>query len=110
MTTTSPGIEGGDQGGVGERIITVQIIAASAVVRAGLAALIGADERFQVLRSFPTAREAQAEIERTERPADLIIAELGDRSSDEIVERTTITESTEADGPAVVALIANSQQ
>jgi two-component system, NarL family, response regulator YdfI len=111
VTTTSPGkIEGGDQGGVGERIITVQIIAASAVVRAGLAALIGADERFQVLRSFPTAREAQAEIERTERPADLIIAELGDRSSDEILERAAITEGTEANGPAVVALIPDWQQ
>jgi DNA-binding NarL/FixJ family response regulator len=66
VTTTS--LDGGDQGGGGEWIITVQIIAASAVVRAGLAALIGADERFQVLGSFPTAREAQAEIERTERP------------------------------------------
>jgi two-component system, NarL family, response regulator YdfI len=110
VTTTSPGIEGGDQGGVGERIITVQIIAASAVVRAGLAALIGADERFQVLGSFPTAREAQAEIERTERPADLIIAELGDSSSEGIVERATTTEGTETDRPAVVALIPDWQQ
>ena len=71
MTTTSPGIYGNDQGGAGERTITVQIIAASAVVRAGLAALIGADERFEVLGSFATARAAQDEIGIAERPADL---------------------------------------
>jgi len=79
-------------------------------VRAGLAALIGADERFEVLGSFPTAREAQDEIELAERRADLIIAELGDSSSDEIVERATTTEGTEIDGPAVVALISNWEQ
>lgn len=105
MTTRSPGTDGSDQGGAGEWTITVQIIAASAVVRAGLAALIGADERFEVLGSFPTAREAQDEIELAERPADLIIAELGDSWSDEIVERATAIESIDADGPAVVALI-----
>jgi two-component system, NarL family, response regulator YdfI len=110
VTTTSPGIDGGDQGGAGEWTITVQIVAASAVVRAGLAALIGADERFQVLGSFPTAREAQDEIEFAERPADLIIAELGNSSSDEIVERATTTEGTEIAGPLVVALLSNWQQ
>jgi two-component system, NarL family, response regulator YdfI len=110
VSTTSPGIDGSDQGGAAEGTITVQIISASAVVRAGLAALIGADERFQVLGSFPTAREAQAEIELAERPADLIIAELGESSSDELVERAMRTEGSEADGPAVVALIPNLQQ
>jgi len=110
VTTTSPGIEGSAQGGAGEWTITVQIIAASAVVRAGLAALIGADERFEVLGSFQTAREAQDDIELAERPADLIIAELGDSSIDEIVERATTTEGTETDGPAVVALIPDWQQ
>jgi len=79
-------------------------------VRAGLAALIGADERFEVLGSFPTAREAQDEIELAERPADLIIADLGDSWSAEIFERATTTEGTETDGPAVVALIPNWQQ
>ena len=105
MTTTSLGIDGGDQGGADDRTITVQIIAASALVRAGLVALIGADERFEVLGSFSTAREAQHEIELAERPADLIIAELGESSSYEVVELTTITEGTETAGPAVVALI-----
>ncbi len=105
MTTTSPGIDGSDRGGAGEGTITVQIIASSAVVRAGLAALIAADERFEVLGSFATARAAQDEIGIAERPADLIIAEFGDSSSDEIVERGTATEGTETDAPAVVALI-----
>jgi NarL family two-component system response regulator YdfI len=110
VTTRSPGIDGSDQGSAGEWTITVQIIAASAVVRAGLGALIGADERFEVLGSFPTAREAQDEIELAERPADLIIAELSDSSSDEIVERATTIEGTETDRPTVVALIPNWQQ
>ncbi len=110
MTTRSPGIDGRDQGGASEWTITVQIIAASAVVRAGLAALIGADERFEVLGSFPTAREAQDEIELAERPADLIIADLSDSWSAEIFERATTTEGTETDGPVMVALIPNWQQ
>jgi two-component system, NarL family, response regulator YdfI len=110
VTTTSPGIDGSDQGGGGEWTITVQIIAASAVVRAGLAALIGADERFEVLGSFPTVREAQAEIELAARPPDLIIAELDDNMSDELVEQVTRTDGPETDGPAVVALIPNWQQ
>jgi NarL family two-component system response regulator YdfI len=105
VTTTSPGIDGNEQGGAGERTITVQIVAASAVVRAGLAALIGPDERFDVLGSFPTARAAQDESELAERPADLIIAELGDSLGDEIVERATTMEGTETDGPALVVLI-----
>jgi two-component system, NarL family, response regulator YdfI len=107
VTTTSPGIDGSDRDGVGEWTITVQIVAASAVVRAGLAALIGADERFEVLGSFPTAQEAQDDIELAERPTDLIIAELGDSSIDKIVERAATSEGTETDGPAVVALIPN---
>ena len=110
MTTTSLGIDGGDRGGADERTITVQIIAASAVVRAGLVALIGADERFEVLGSFSTAREAQHEIELAERPADLVIAELGESSSYEVAELATITEGTETAGPAVVALIPAWQQ
>lgn len=110
MKTTSPGIDGSDRDGVGESTTLVQIIAASAVVRAGLAALIGADERFEVLGSFPTAQQAQDEIELAERPADLIIVELSDSSIDEIVERATTPEGIETDGPAVVALIANWQQ
>jgi len=110
VTTTSPGIYGNDQGGAGERTITVQIIAASTVVRAGLAALIGADERFEVLGSFATARAAHDAIELAERSADLIIAELGDSLSDEIVERATTTAGTETDGPAIVALIPDWQQ
>lgn len=105
MTTTSPGIDGSDQeGGAGEWTITVQIISASTVIRAGLAALIGADERFEVLGSFPTAREAQDEIELAEKPVDLIIVELGD-ASEEIFERAAPSEGIENDGPAVVALI-----
>jgi DNA-binding NarL/FixJ family response regulator len=79
-------------------------------VRAGLAALIGADERFEVLGSFATARAAHDEIELAERSADLIIAELGDSLSDEIVERATTTAGTETDGPAIVALIPDWQQ
>jgi two-component system, NarL family, response regulator YdfI len=105
VTTRSPGTNGSDQGGAGEWTITVQIIAASAVVRAGLAALIGADERFEVLGSFPTGRQAQDEIELAERPVDLIIAELSDGSIDEIVERAATSEGIETDGPAVVALM-----
>ena len=111
MTTTSPRIDGSDQeSGAGEWTITVQIIAASAVVRAGLAALIGADERFEVLGTFPTARAAQAEIELAERPADLIIVELGDNSREDFFERATTTEGPETEGPAVVALISNWRQ
>jgi DNA-binding NarL/FixJ family response regulator len=110
VTTTSLGIDGSDQDGADEGTITVQIVAASAVVRAGLAALIGADGRFEVLGSFRTAREAQHEIELAERPPDLIIAELGDSSSNELVELATATEGTETTGPAVVALIPNWQQ
>jgi len=106
----SLGIDGGDRGGADERTITVLIIAGSAVVRAGLFALIGADERFEVLGSFSTALEAQHEIELAERPADLIIAELGEISSYEVVELAKITEGTEAAGSAVVALIAGWQQ
>jgi RNA polymerase sigma factor (sigma-70 family) len=79
-------------------------------VRAGLAALIGADERFEVLGSFATARAAHDAIELAERSADLIIAELGDSLSDEIVERATMTVGTETDGPAIVALIPDWQQ
>jgi two-component system, NarL family, response regulator YdfI len=110
VTTTSLGIEGGDQGGADEGSITVQIIAPSAVVRAGLAALIGADERFKVLGSFPTVPEAQDEIDVREQPADLIIAEFGESSSDEVIELATIAEGAETAGPAVVALIRNWQQ
>jgi len=106
----SLGIDGGDRGGADERTITVQIIAGSAVVRAGLVALIGADERFEVLGTFSTAREAQHEIELAEGPADLIIAELEESSSYEVVELATITEGTETAGSAVVALIAGWQQ
>ena len=111
MTTTSPGIDGSDQEGrTGEWTITVQIIAAAPVVRAGLAALIGADKRFEVLGSFPTAREAQDEIEVAERSVDLIIVELGDSLGDEFDDRATPTAGTETVGPAVVALIPNWQQ
>ena len=107
MTTTSQGIDAGDRGGADERTVTVQIIAPSAVVRAGLAALIGADERFEVLGSFPTTREAQEEIEFRERPADLIIAELGESSSDEVFGLATTTDGTEAAGPTVIVLTPN---
>src|SRR5260221_14380734 len=106
----SLGIDGGDRGGADEQTITVQIIAASAVVRAGFGALIGADARFDVLGKFVTARAAQDKGELAERSADLIIAELGDGLSDEIVERATTTGGTETDGPAVVALIPDWQQ
>ena len=110
MTTTSLGIDGGDQGGTDDRTITVQVIAASAVVRAGLVALIGADERFEVLGSYPTVREALDDVELAERPADLIIAELGEISSNEVFELATITEGIETAGPAVVAFIPAWQQ
>jgi two-component system, NarL family, response regulator YdfI len=110
VTTTSPGIDGNDQGGTGERTITVQIIAASAVVRAGLAALIGADERFEVFGSFATARAARDEIEVAERSADLIIAELAESSSEEVVELVPSTDGAEAAAPTVVALIPNWRQ
>src|SRR5215813_279038 len=106
----SLGIDGGDRGGADERTITVQIIAASALVRAGLVALIGADERFEVLGSYLTVQEARDDVELAERPTDLIIVELGESSSDEVVELATITEDTETAGPAVVALIPGWQQ
>jgi NarL family two-component system response regulator YdfI len=101
----SLGIDGGDRGGADELTITVQVIAASAVVRAGLIALIGANERFEVLGSYPTVREALDDVELAEGPADLIIAELGEISSYEVVELAAITEGTEVAGPAVVVLI-----
>ncbi len=110
MTTRSLGIDGGDRGGADERTITVQVIAASAVVRAGLIALIGADERFEVLGSYPTVREAVDDVELAERRADLIVAELGEISSYEVFELATITEGIETAGPAVVALIPAWQQ
>jgi len=78
-------------------------------VRAGLAALIGADERFEILGSFPSVPEALDEIEVRERPADLIIAELAESSS-EVVELAVTTDGAEAAGPTVVALIPNWRQ
>ena len=110
MTNTIRCPDGDNPGGTDEAILTVQVIAASQVVRAGLAALIAADERFEVSGSFSTATEAQREIELAERPADVIIAELGESSSEEIAELATTREGEESDGPVVVALIANSQQ
>jgi len=101
----SLGTDGDDQGGADDRTITVQIIAASALVRAGLVALIGADERFEVLGTYPTVQKARDDFELAERPADLIIVELGESSSYDVVELATITEGTETAGPAVVALI-----
>ena len=106
MTATNQGIDGGDHGGADEGTITVHIIAPSAVVRAGLAALIGADERFEILGSFPSVPEALVEIEVRERPADLIVAELAESSSEEVVELA----GAEAAGPTVVALIPNWRQ
>jgi len=67
-------------------------------------------ERFEVLGSFPTAREAQDEIELAERPVDLIIAELAESSSEEVVELAATTDGAEAAGPTVVALIPNWRQ
>ncbi len=109
MTATNQGIDGGAHGGADEGTITVHIIAPSAVVRAGLAALIGADERFEILGSFPSVPEALDEIEVRERPADLIIAELAESSS-EVVELAVTTDGAEAAGPTVVALIPNWRQ
>lgn len=109
MTATNQGIDGGDHGGADEGAITVHIIAPSAVVRAGLAALIGADERFEILGSFPSVPEALDEIEVSERPADLIIAELAESSS-EVVELAVTTDGAEGAGPTVVALIPNWRQ
>jgi len=73
-------------------------------------ALIGAYERFEIVGSYPTVREARDDVELAERPANVIIAELGEISSDEVVELATITEGTETAGTAVVALIPGWQQ
>lgn len=108
MTNTTQKHDG-DDGGIDDATFTVQIIAASAVVRAGLAALVGADERFDVTGSFSSAGEAIQEIELAENTADLIIAEIGESSADEITELAATTERDESDGPAIVALIPASQ-
>ena len=103
--------EGGDDaGGADEAALAVQIIAASAVVRAGLAALISADERFEVSGTFATAAAAQNEIELNERPADVIIVEISQGPSDEISELAATRADDESGAPAVVALIPHSQQ
>jgi DNA-binding NarL/FixJ family response regulator len=110
VTNRPQGPDGDDLGGADEATHTVQIIAASAVARAGLAALIGADERFEVSGTFSTATEAQQEVEFAERPIDAIIVELGEGSIDKIAELATTREGDETAGPVVVALIPNSQQ
>ena len=110
MTNTTRGQDGDDPEGADEATHTVQIIADSTLVRAGLAALIGADERFEVSGRFSTATEAQHESEFAERPVDVIIVELGEISGDEIAELATTKDGDESDGPAVVVLLPNSQQ
>jgi DNA-binding NarL/FixJ family response regulator len=77
-------------------------------VRAGLAALIGADERFEVSGSFRSPAEATRQIEASpEKPPDLIIAELEESSTDEVGELTKTIAGAETISPAVVVLIAD---
>jgi two-component system, NarL family, response regulator YdfI len=103
---TNRGRAGSDEGGVDEEAITVQIIAPSAVVRAGLAALVGTDKRFAVWGSFRSPTEAAHQSETTpEKLPDLILADLGESSVDEVGALTKATEDAETIGPAVVALI-----
>jgi two-component system, NarL family, response regulator YdfI len=109
VTNTARGQDGEGSGGADEATFNVQIIAASAVARAGLEALIGADERFAVSGSFSTASEAQHEIELAEGPADVIIAELDENSSDEIFELAATRAGDDRAVRAVLALIPDLQ-
>jgi len=110
VTKTTRGEGGDDAGGADEAALTVQIIAPSAVARAGLAARISADERFEISGSFSTAAEARSEIELAERLADVIIVEISKGSTDEISEIAATRAYDESPLPAVVALIPHSQQ
>ncbi|HEY3040994.1 MAG TPA: response regulator transcription factor [Pyrinomonadaceae bacterium] len=103
--TSNRGRGRNDEGGSDEGTITVQIVAASAVTRAGLAALVGADERFQVWGSFRNPTEAAHQTATAQgKPPDLIIAELEESSIDEVPELTK-TQGTESPGPTVIALL-----
>src|SRR5262249_16363802 len=103
VTTTSQDIDGGDQG-VADEGITVQIIAGSAVMRSGLAALIAADERFKVWGTLRSATEMTPE-----KPPDVIVAVLEERSTHEFDELMTTEAGVVTSTPAVVVLMSHWQ-
>jgi DNA-binding NarL/FixJ family response regulator len=89
-----------------EGAISVQIVSASAMVRAGLATLVNADERFKVSGSFSTGAGAADEMENSlVKPPDVIIAELADAPGDDLTELTKTLEETEVSSAPVVALL-----
>lgn len=89
---------GGDDG---ERTITLLVIAASATVRAGISALVGADGRFLITGSFASAAEAAQESEVA--MPDVTLIEF----DEEFDELTGLDEEPEARSSALVALVEN---
>jgi len=75
-------------------------------MRSGLAALIGADERFKVCGAFSTTKEAVSQVDATsERLPDVIIAVLKEGSSLETDELVRTDEGMITLSPAIVALL-----
>jgi two-component system, NarL family, response regulator YdfI len=109
MTNTRRNVDGDVPGIVDERI-SVQIVAASAVIRSGLAALIGADERFEVWGAFASATEAVEHLDvSSEEIPNIIIAVLEDSSIHEFDELVNAEEGTQSLASHVVALMSNWQ-
>lgn len=93
-----------------ERSINVQIVAASATVRAGLSALIGAEEHLIVSGAYTSAAEAAQEPEAAPgAQPDVIVVELGEASDEWIAELTPTQEEADTRAPALIALVPDSQ-
>jgi DNA-binding NarL/FixJ family response regulator len=93
---------GGDDG---ERTITLLVIAASATVRAGISALVGADGRFLITGSFASAAEAAQESEVA--MPDVALIEFDEELDEEFDELMGLYEEPEARSSAIVALVDN---
>jgi DNA-binding NarL/FixJ family response regulator len=109
MMNTRRNVDGDVQDVADERI-SVQIVAASAVIRSGLAALIGADERFEVWSAFASATETLEHLDVSpEEIPDIIIAVLEDSSIREVDELINGEEGTQSLASRVVVLMTNWQ-
>ena len=98
------------RGDDGERSINVQIVAASATVRAGLSALVGAEENLIRAGAYRSAAEAAQEPEAPPgTQPDVIVVELGEASDEWIAELTPTQEEAEPYAPALIALVPDSQ-
>lgn len=87
----------------GDGVMTVFIVAASAIARAGLEALVGSDERYTVTGSAADwAALAEAP------PPDVALLELGDASGISFAElRALAEEGADGSAPALIVLAAD---